>query len=254
MLVVFGCKIGLNLECQADSHTLQKLASVLYARRFVFLGYVSVKADGYAYSRLLYDFLLGFIFEKLRYVIVRFKRVQAVVIHVQFPKNSVLRHLLKIAAGVFVLRLYKRKHIGMRYADGATATAGKSEQIAFGDRARIVQVFHQTKIKEGNIRFVGQSVAVLAVVKGAYFNPAKDFDFLCVFVAKQTHMVVIALQGLAVVGVELCTLLPTKIRPRTAYTVVVVANTELLDATCNDRFYHFFGFILRTKGIVGVGM
>ena len=65
-------------------------------------------------------------------------------------------------------------------------------------------------------------------------------------------MVVIADKRLFVVGVKSSTFIPTKLRPCAAYSVVVVANAELLDSVCNRRFDYRFRTVVTAKGIIGV--
>ena len=110
-----------------------------------------VEADGELNARAFYYLLLFLVFEKFRDVIVRLKGVQAVVVDVDFPKNSLLRHFAEVAVGLFPDRTDKCEHIRMGDTRRATATLCKGENIAPRDRSRVVEVFYQSEIEKGNI-------------------------------------------------------------------------------------------------------
>ena len=148
---------------EGDTHVLDEPASGAYFLRFVFLGDMPVETDGEAYARFFHNFLLGFILEKFRHVIVLLETVQTVVIDVHFPKNSVFRHFAEIAVRLFAQALNEFEHIRMRYTDGAAQTARVGEKVAIRNRHRVIEIFHQGKVKERNVRTFGQSIAILAL-------------------------------------------------------------------------------------------
>ena len=127
---------------QGDAHGFDECVCRLHFLCLIFLGNVPVKADGELDARAFDNFLLGFVFEKLRNVVVRLKGVQAVVVDVDFPKDTVFRHLAEVAVGLFPDRADKGEHIRMRNTDGAAATLGEGENIAARDGSGIVEVFH----------------------------------------------------------------------------------------------------------------
>ena len=104
------------------SLSLREGESTLLFLRFIFLGDMPVKADGKLHPRTLYNFLLFFVFEELRHVIVCFEGMQAVVVDVDFPKDTMLRHFTEVAVGLFSDRTDKGKHIGVRHPDRALTT------------------------------------------------------------------------------------------------------------------------------------
>ena len=83
-------------------------------------------------------------------------------------------------------------------------------------------------------------------------NAAKDFDTLGIFFTHGAHMVVIAPQRPAVVGVQIRALAPAYVFARAAYAVVMVAYPKLLHAAIDCRFNHLFRLVLAAKRIVGV--
>ena len=127
---------------QMDAHDLNESARRFYAVGFILFGDVAVEANGQAHACLLDERLLFFVFEKLAYVGVLLKAVQAVVIDVDFPENIVLRHLPQETVGVFADVFDKAKQIGVRNPNGATAFLRKGEDVALQKRTGIVQIFH----------------------------------------------------------------------------------------------------------------
>ena len=65
-------------------------------------------------------------------------------------------------------------------------------------------------------------------------------------------MVVVAVEGFTVIGVQLRALIPAKFRTGATYAIVVVANTKLLNSARDGRFNHLFRLVLRAEGIVGM--
>lgn len=108
------------LENKAYACVFDKLARSFDALCFIFFGDMSVETDGKFHARPSDNFLLLFVFEKLRHVVVRFEGVQTVVIDVQLPKDTVFRHFPKITIGVFATGSDKLEKVGMRDADGTT--------------------------------------------------------------------------------------------------------------------------------------
>ena len=118
------------LKYKVDTHVLNKLTSGFYFRRFVFGSDVSVKADGEPHARFSNDVLLFLVLEKFGYVIVIFEPVQAVVIDVHFPENSLFCHAFEIAVGVLAEVFDMREQIGMRNARGTAAALCISKDIS----------------------------------------------------------------------------------------------------------------------------
>ena len=102
-----------------------------------------VEADGKLHARTLDNFLLFLVFEKLRYVVVRFKGMQAVVIDVDFPKDTVFRHFTEVAVGLFTDGADERKHIRMRNTDGATATLCEGENVPARNRGKACSRYYR---------------------------------------------------------------------------------------------------------------
>ena len=114
-----------------NPHILYAFARRFYSVGLVFLDDMSVESYRQFHARFFHDFLLFFVLQKLGYVVVRFKAVQAIHVHVHLPKDAPLRHFSKITVGVFADRFDKRKHIGMRDARRATRFFGVGEKLAF---------------------------------------------------------------------------------------------------------------------------
>ena len=231
---------------KTDTHVLDEFVCRMYFHRLVFLCCVAVEADGELDARALDDVLLRFVLEELRHVGVLTETVYAVVVDVHFPKDACFRHFTEVAVGLFAARSNELEHIRMRHADGTAATLCKVEQVAVGDRSRIVKIFNQGKIEKGNIRAHRQGVTVFTVQR-TNLDAAKDFDALCVLVAKQIHVVVVACKRLAVVCVKASAFAPTEFFARATDAVIVVANPKLLYAAGDCRFNHRFGLVVRTE-------
>ena len=234
-----------------DTHVLNELAGRLHAQGFVFLGDVSVEADGKTYARLFDDFLLSFVFQEFAHVIVALEIMQTVVIYVHFPENPLRRHTLEKAVGVFANGIDETEKIGMSYSDGAAAAFCERENIPVRNRHGMIEVFDEREIEKGDVRACRQSIAILGFQR-ADLDTAKNFDLVAVLFAHRTHMIVIPRQGLAIVRIQFCALVPTKFLTCTTHAVVVVAYPKLLYAACNRCFHDPFGGVVTAKGIVGV--
>ena len=240
-----------SFKDEMDTHVLNEFANRLDAQGLIFLCDMPVEADGKAHARLFHDFLLGFVFQKLVHVIVALEIMQAVVVYVHFPEDTLRRHTFEIAIGVFADRIDKTEKIGMGNPDGAAAAFCKRENISVRNRHGMIEVFYEREIEEGYVRTGRQGVAVLGFER-ADLDAAKNLDLVTVLFTHRAHMIVIPRQGLAVVRIQFCTLIPTKFLARATHAVVVVADPKLLYAACNRRFHDPFGGVVAAKGIVGV--
>ena len=94
----------------------------------------------------------------------RAETVEAVEIDVHFPKDALLRHFAKIPVRLLAALFDKGKHVRVGDPRGTAATLRKGKNVALRDgKICIVEVFHEAIIEEGDVRGIGQGVAVAAL-------------------------------------------------------------------------------------------
>ena len=238
------------IEHKAYAHVFYQFVCRFNSVGFVFVYDVAVESDAQFYARFFHYFLLLFILEKSRNVVVNFKAVQAVVVYVYLPEDIVVRHLFKEGVRIFSESAYESEHVGMRYSRGAAATFCVGKNIAVRRRAGgVVEVFYKAVIEKRNVCVIRQGVFFLAY-QGVYFYAGQNFDFVFIFFFDKFNVVVIAQKSRSVIFVERRSFVVNHLRVGVDDPVVVVGKTEQFYSVGDCRFDDFFDFVVRVERVI----